>query len=717
MIRPNHLRAAVQDRRLAAWLLYCLVVLTSSAAVFAQTEAPTGAQTEATQNQPADAAAQPAPPQPAPDAAAAPDQAAGTAVVAVGTDASGPTPGKRQLREAEDAYLAGAKKLEHDDLNAAESEFQRALKLDPANRNYAIAISVTRQHRLTELVQQATKARQAGDQGKAETLLAEARAIDPQNPIVAEHSVYVSSASAPQPVAAAPGHAAPGKETGNAAAALLADRTKLIAGAEADGSPMIQAPALAGAIHVTPTEGVKSFHLRGASADVLREVAAAYGIDAAVDDSLEMKNLRFDLENVTYPQAMDALLSMTHAFAVPVDTTGIVVAKEDSQDRQRLERQLQETIYVPGYTAAQLTDLVNMAKSIFNLKQIETHFGTIVVRAPEDVLDPLNQTLKNLIDSGGQVMVEVKLYEIDRTRMTNVGGTIPTQFSVFNVDEAATQIVNSNQAIVQQAIAQGLVPPGTSTLQLALALIYLGLVQNSLATNLIGVFGGGAFMTGVSGPTNLMFNLGLNSSDSRALDDVQQRVGDREAATFREGTRYPIVTSSYTTGLSTAGSVGSALGNATINGVSVASLLQQYAGGTSATIPQVTYEDLGVTLKTTPTIQRSGRIALNLDLKIEALSGSTNDGNPVLNNREFLSSLTVGDGESVMMMSSVSRTETAALTGIPGLSELPGFQMPIEANVEKDDSQLVVVVTPHIVQRPPDLLMGPRIPVRVQAMN
>jgi Flp pilus assembly secretin CpaC len=408
---------------------------------------------------------------------------------------------------------------------------------------------------------------------------------------------------------------------------------------------------------------------------------------------------------------------MTHAFAVPVDTTGIVVAREDSQDRQRLERQLQETISVPGYTAAQLTDLVNMAKSIFNLKQIETHLGTIVVRAPEDVLDPLNQTLKNLIDSGGQVMVEVKLYEIDRTRMTNVGGTIPTQFSVFNVDEAATQIVNSNQAIVQQAIAQGLVPPGTSNLQLALALIGLGLVKNSLAANLIGVFGGGAFMTGVSGPTNLMFNLGLNSSDSRALDDVQQRVGDREAATFREGTRYPIVTSSYTTGLSTAGSVGSALGNATINGVSVASLLQQYAGGTSATIPQVTYEDLGVTLKTTPTIQRSGRIALNLDLKIEALSGSTNDGNPVLNNREFLSSLTVGDGESVMMMSSVSRTETAALTGIPGLSELPGFQMPIEANVEKDDSQLVVVVTPHIVQRLPDLLMGPRIPVQVQAMN
>jgi len=239
-------------------------------------------------------------------------------------------------------------------------------------------------------------------------------------------------------------------------------------------------------------------------------------------------------------------------------------------------------------------------------------------------------------------------------------------------------------------------------------------VKSSLAANLIGVIGGGALQTGISASTNTTFNLGLNSTDTRALDDVQQRVGDHQAATFREGTRYPIVSSSYSTGLSTAGS---ALGNATINGVSVASLLQQYAGGTSATIPQVTYEDLGVTLKATPVIQRSGQISLSIDLKIEALSGSTNDGNPVLNNRQFTSGLTVGDGESVLMVSNVSKTELAAMTGIPGLSELPGFQMPTEDNAQKDSSQLVVLVTPHIVRRPPDLLLGPRIPVPAQAMN
>jgi len=709
MTHLNQLRAFGISRRLAVGLLCCLAVLTRSEAALVQTEA--------TQGQDAGVAAQKAPSQTESGVPSQPVENSGTAttVVAVGASRSGPVQGKRQLREAESAYLSGAKKLEHDDLNAAEIDFQRALKLDPANRNYAIAISVARQHRLNELVQQATKARQTGDQEKAETLLAEARSIDPDNPIVLEHSgpFYVSNASAPQTVAAL-GQTSTNNEDGRAATATLADRAKLIAGAEGDRPSILQTPVLAGAIHLTPIEGVKSFHLRGASADVLRQVAGTYGINAAVDDSVDRKNLRFDLENVTYQKAMEVLLSMTHTFAATVDETGIVVARDDATNRGRLEPQLQETIYVPGYSAAEITELVSVAKNIFGVKQIDTSQGNIVVRAPENVLDPLNRTLQDLINAAGEVMVEVKLYEVDMTHMVNAGGNVPTQFSVFNVDQAANQVVNANQTIVQQAIAQGLVPPGTSNLEIALALINLGLVKSSLAANLIGVIGGGALQTGISASTNTTFNLGLNSTDTRALDDVQQRVGDHQAATFREGTRYPIVSSSYSTGLSTAGS---ALGNATINGVSVASLLQQYAGGTSATIPQVTYEDLGVTLKATPVIQRSGQISLSIDLKIEALSGSTNDGNPVLNNRQFTSGLTVGDGESVLMVSNVSKTELAAMTGIPGLSELPGFQMPTEDNAQKDSSQLVVLVTPHIVRRPPDLLLGPRIPVPAQAMN
>jgi Flp pilus assembly secretin CpaC len=143
--------------------------------------------------------------------------------------------------------------------------------------------------------------------------------------------------------------------------------------------------------------------------------------------------------------------------------------------------------------------------------------------------------------------------------------------------------------------------------------------------------------------------------------------------------------------------------------VNVANLLSQFAGGTSTTIPQVTYEDLGLTLKAKPTFQGAGRVSMQLDLTIQAISGSaTINGNPVLMNRHFITSLTVADGESALIASAVSKTETAAMAGIPGLSELPGLNPPTERDTEKDSGQLVVVVTPHIVRKRADEAAGPR---------
>jgi Flp pilus assembly secretin CpaC len=76
------------------------------------------------------------------------------------------------------------------------------------------------------------------------------------------------------------------------------------------------------------------------------------------------------------------------------------------------------------------------------------------------------------------------------------------------------------------------------------------------------------------------------------------------------------------------------------------------------------------------------------------------------------SEITVGEGESALLVSSVSQTETAAMNGIPGLSELPGFQLPETADLQKNTSRLVLEVTPHIVRRRSQMVTSPRIQVR-----
>ncbi len=554
-------------------------------------------------------------------------------------------PSKQNLREAEDAYLAGAKKLERDDMNGAEREFTRAQKLDPQNPDYETAIAMARQHRLMELVQQAGKEKLAGNQGKTEKLLAQARAIDPQNPLVIEHSGLALQTSAAEAPNAASGQIAsdrvagkPGEKAANTPADPIANRTRMLSTGEDHEPWRIQAPALAGAIALQPSDEVKSFHMRGIASDVLRDVAAAYGIRAVIDQSVASRVLDFDLEKVTYAQAMKVLKDMANVIVVPLDETSVLVARNLPSNRLQMEPMVEETIFLPESTQDQINDIANLARTVFEVRQAiaQTSSGSIVVRAPQDVLPAMNQVIEGLVDATGEVMVEVKLYEVTSTRSTNGGANIPTAAGIYNVDQAATALVNANQSLVQQAIAQGLGnPPLTATssnLLIAGELIASGLVQSSLLSSTIGAVGGGTTLTGITETGNIAFNLGLNSSETKALDDVQLRVGDRQIATFREGSRYPIVSSTYSSGLSTAAS---ALGNKTINGVSVASLLSQYAGGSSVSIPQVTYEDLGITLNATPTILKSGRVSLLLDMKIEALSGSTNDGNPILENRSF----------------------------------------------------------------------------------
>ena len=241
---------------------------------------------------------------------------------------------------------------------------------------------------------------------------------------------------------------------------------------------------------------MKSFHLSGSSPDLLRDVASAYGIRAIVDDSVEQKNFSFDLENVNYGKAMDVLMEMAHVIAVPVDETSVLVAHDLPSNRLLMERLVEETIYLPGSTQEQINDMANVARNIFGVRQATAQVaaGSIVVRAPQEVLATMNRVLEDLIDATGEVMVEVKMYEVDTSRTANAGANIPTAAGIYNVDQAATALVNANQTLVQQAIAQGLGnPPITATssaLTIAGELIASGLVQSSLLNSTIGAFGG-----------------------------------------------------------------------------------------------------------------------------------------------------------------------------------------------------------------------------------
>ena len=184
------------------------------------------------------------------------------------------------------------------------------------------------------------------------------------------------------------------------------------------------------------------------------------------------------------------------------------------------------------------------------------------------------------------------------------------------------------------------------------------------------------------------------------------RLEDKEQGLIRVGTRYPIETSSYS-------SIGAS--SVSIPGLTSAGLSSTLAGlginlnslSSSATIPQVQYQDLGLTLQITPSVERTNDVALKFDFKMTALEGTSLNGLPVLTNESYTADINVKTGASAMLVSDLSSSESKAVSGVPGLSDLPGFQSATNSSTDLDVSSLVIVITPHLLRRRHDEQVGP----------
>jgi len=115
-------------------------------------------------------------------------------------------------------------------------------------------------------------------------------------------------------------------------------------------------------------------------------------------------------------------------------------------------------------------------------------------------------------------------------------------------------------------------------------------------------------------------------------------------------------------------------------------------------VPMVQYQDLGLTLKATPKVMRGDDVALTLDLKLDSLSGASIDGNPILNNQTYSGVATVKEGEATVLAAALSKTQSNAVSGTPGLSEIPGLNNVTNKNLQQNFSTLLIVITPHVVR-------------------
>lgn len=600
----------------------------------------------------------------------------------------------RSQRKAAKLYLQGVKLLEKKQPEQAWATLKQAAELAPSNTTYIRAAEMARQSLVTQLVQQASRQREleqnreaAGQapggitadpkQGSA-ALLQRALAIDPDNPMVLEHLNQLAGATSNANIGG----------TASVAPALveaaMPDRIQ-------DQNTLSDGP-----IVLQPKLDKHSFHTRGTQRQVAQDVFRAYGIEATVSNAgpgsatAMNKQVRLDVDDATFPEAMRILGMLTQSFYEPIDPHRVVVAADTRENRNQFQRMQMETVYLGGLNEKELTEVNQLAKNIFDAPQAATQpsAGTLTVRAPAKTMAAINQTLAQLEQGKGEVDLEVKVIQLAHVANRETGVTAFQQTGVYNALSEVQSIINSNQSAVQQIISQGLVPNDTTLnnqITIIGILLAAGQLSGSIFNNGVLSFGNGisASLLSVSAAT---LTMSLNLSDTRILDDIHLQLADEEDGTFKIGERYPIETSQYSS---------AALPN--IPGISAAA-----SAAASQVVPQVQYEDIGLTLKATPKILRSNDVALKLELKISSLGGTSLNSIPILNSQEDTGTITLMAGETAMMAEDISSTESRAMNGLPGIGDIPGLEDFNDVQKNQNISRILILITPRVLRNVQD---------------
>lgn len=560
---------------------------------------------------------------------------------------------QQDLKAAKKAFEKGVKLRDSRHLDQALQLFEEASRLISQDAEFATARELTRQQLVYTHIQSGNAALAAGRQVEAIAEFREALYLDPDNQFAQQQLGDVAQASLPHP---------------SESARVLAE---------------------AGEIRLAPQPNRADFHFRGDSRELLTEVAQAFGITVTFDESVLSRRVRFDIQNLDFDTAMQAVSDVTHTFYTPIDQSQIMVAADTAQNHRQFDRMLARTFYLPGTSTPQeLNDVVNALRTVFGITFIKQTpaSSTITVRAPQRILDAATTFLENLDMARPQVVVDFRLYQVSRTLIRNMGLHIPNQFQMFNIPAAALAGLGGQniQNLINQLISSGGInQANSSSLSALLAQLQNQNQNNSIFSQPLATFGNGTTLFGVSlGQAGATFS--LNQSEVKDLQHATLRAGHGTPATFRFGSRYPIL-------------------NATFAPIFNSSAISQVIANQTfiPAFPSFNYEDLGLTVKIKPQIHSGGDVSMELEMSVRSLGATSFNGVPVINNREYKGSIRLADGEPAVVAGSVTRNETYSMNGIPGFGSFPLLNRIMTSNSqENDEDELLLVVTPHVVAAP-----------------
>jgi len=545
---------------------------------------------------------------------------------------------------ADRLHREGLAAIERGDYESGVGMLQQAVHSEPHNMTFRLDLQTQRDAAIQQLIAHADSARAAQQLDAAAQGYRRVLALDPNNDR-AQHGLSGLEADGRHAQVVGRARSDFERKDYDAAEAKLrtvlhedpgyAPAQTLTAEINAARGPVTVAPRLK-----TRDNRRVTLQLRDAPTKMVFEVLSREtGINFILDKDVksDTKTTIF-VQEVPVEQAIDLVLEQNSLARTILADNMVLIYPNIAAKQKEYEEQIVRTFYL---TNAAPKDVENMLKTVLGSKTlfVDERTSVVVMRDTPDTVRMAEKLVASLDVAEPEVMLEVEVLELSRSRLQDLGISYPT---------AATLTPSHLASTIGTGGAGGLV---LSDLE----------HQNS---NTIGI-------SALSVTLNAMKQKGLVNT----LASPRIRARNKEKAKILIGTKEPVITNSVT----------------------------PTAAGTPVVTGSVQYLDVGLTLDVQPTIYLDSDVAIKLSLEVSSLLKQVQTPSGTIayeiGTRNASTMLRLKDGETQILAGLIQESDTRNSNLVPGLGDIPILSRLFGTHhTDSEKDEIVLSITPRIIR-------------------
>jgi general secretion pathway protein D len=382
--------------------------------------------------------------------------------------------------------------------------------------------------------------------------------------------------------------------------------------------------------------------------EVFEVLSRSAGINFLFDKDLKDDPITVFVKDTTFEEALNLILRTQNLFMRRVAADTILIIPKTKQKLDQYQDLLIRTFYLSNGKAK---DLINLLRTMLESKRVYVNedLNAIVIRDSPDKVKLAERIIYANDRKPGEVLFEIEVLEVDKTKSDRYGVNFAKQ------------------------AGGAVVPPGVTT--------FPGPNLNTFSYQQLIDIGTGSYLFTI--PSSILIDFLRTESDAKTLANPKVRVVNNKQAKINIGDKVPILLSTTNT----------------IPGTQPGTI------PTQSTITSIEFKDVGVKLSVEPTIHLNYQVSIKLQIEVTRLGDLvTLQDNPLIRQFRFgtrtaETTLTLKDGESVVLGGLIQDEDRTTISKIPGLGDIP-----VVGHVFKSTSRdavrtdVILTITPHIIR-------------------